>query len=126
MNAYLCCDRVAYGIMFRDPLANARSTFVNNRFDDIDRQDIMRALRDGTFPPPRRRHSCLPDWDTVHHFDNFATRTLSGAYTLPPGSVARSQLELAKARLQQMNVVLILEDFSAHLPQLSATFGWNL
>lgn len=122
----LVCNGVAYGVMLRDPLANARSTFVNNNFDEKDKKKIIHALQSGTPAQPGWRHKCLPDWDTVQHFDNFATRTLSGHYDAWPGRVTRADLERAKARLKRMDVVLILETLKDHLPQLQASFGWDV
>lgn len=41
-------------------------------------------------------HFCLPPFDTFQHFDNFATRSLSGDYDVPVGEVTRQHLEKAK------------------------------
>lgn len=121
-----CTDRL-YGVMLRDPIAGARSTFTQNRFDGVDKDRIFRALRNGESEVPAHKgHGCLPDWDTYQHFDNFATRVLSSKYHIPAGKMTWHHLEKAKARLRSMSVVMILEDLGDHLPQLETTFGWDL
>merc|ERR1712194_158240 len=111
----------------QDPIAGARSTFINNKFDDVDKNRIFRALRNGESEGiAHTGHKCLPDWDTYQHFDNFATRVLSSNHNIPAGKMTRHHLEKAKARLRIMNVVLILEDLGNHLPQLEAIFDWDM
>lgn len=41
-------------------------------------------------------HFCLPPFDTYQHFDNFAVRSLSGDYDVPPGEMTTQHLEKAK------------------------------
>lgn len=121
-----CTDRL-YGVMLRDPIAGARTTFTHNKFDGVDKDRIFRALRNGESEVlAHTGHKCLPKWDTYQHFDNFATRVLSSKYNTPAGKMTRHHLEKAKARLRSMSVVMILEDLGNHLPQLETVFGWDL
>lgn len=127
----LKCNNYLYGTILRDPLAAARSTLVNNRFTDIEKQRILSGIRNGdsnvdTPSYPGHDHGRLPNWDNYHHFDNFATRTLSGDYTVPAGMMEMKHLEKAKARLQSMDVVLLLEELADHSVQLETSFGWNM
>merc|ERR1719446_1363822 len=69
---------------------------------------------------------CLPAWDTYQHFDNFATRTLGGAYLQAPCGITLDHLEAAKSQLRRMDVLLILEEMNEHLPQLQEIFHWNI
>jgi len=124
----LACDGTLYGLALRDPLAAARSTMAANRFSSMDRQSIRRAIESQASEtiPQQGPHPCLPSWDTYHHFDNFATRSLSGHYDLAAGTVEREHLDMAKSQLLRMHVVLILEELNDHLAQLQASFGWDM
>eukprot|EP00403_Amphidinium_massartii_P009749 CAMPEP_0178423046 /NCGR_PEP_ID=MMETSP0689_2-20121128/27489_1 /TAXON_ID=160604 /ORGANISM="Amphidinium massartii, Strain CS-259" /LENGTH=354 /DNA_ID=CAMNT_0020044633 /DNA_START=44 /DNA_END=1105 /DNA_ORIENTATION=+ len=116
------CSELLSGVMFRDPLAGAQSTLRANFFN---KDQLMSVLHSGL--ASRINHQpCLPDWDTYQHFDNFATRSLGGAYGVPPRGVTRQHLDKAKARVASMDVVMILEQLQVQLPQLQATFGWSL
>merc|ERR1712183_585921 len=91
---------------------------------------IFKAIREGaaeysSWEKSSRRQTCLPEWDTFHHFDNFATRTLSGDYMVPAGMMELKHLEKAKSRLRDMDVVLILEELAVHSVQLEVTFKWK-
>jgi hypothetical protein len=122
----LKCNDKFYGIMMRDPLYNSRSTLVNNFAPDQKRR-ILSAIRNGESAVSTGMvHGCLPEWDNYQHFDNFATRTLSGDYMVPAGMMKRAHLEKAKSRLHTMDVVLILEELRDHSVQLRAVFGWNI
>jgi hypothetical protein len=121
------CNDKLYGTMLREPLAGAKSTFVNNDFDDVDKASILAAISEGLSNVSAHTvHEQLPDWDTYHHFDNFATRTLSGDYMVPAGMMETKHLEKAKSRLQSMDVVMILEELGNHTTQLETIFGWNM
>jgi hypothetical protein len=121
------CDDKLYGIMLREPLAGAKSTFVNNDFDDVDKANILAAMNQSLSEVSAHTvHGNLPDWDTYHHFDNFATRTLSGDYMVPAGMMETTHLEKAKSRLQSMDVVIVLEELDNHTVQLETVFGWDM
>lgn len=121
------CSDTIYGVMLRDPISGMRSTMVANSFSN-QKMFIIEALRNkqavNSFA--NNAHPCLPSGDNYQHFDNFMTRSLSGNYNSPPGQVRSEDLEKAKARLRQMNVILIMEELSDHLPQLRSTFKWDL
>jgi len=117
------CDGVLKGVMLRDPIAGLTSTLKNNNFN---KGDILEMLQTG-----QERHAshtgCLPEWDTYAHFDNFATRSLSGnAYYSAPRKMTERHLELAKQRLDSFDVVVVLEELRQHLPQLSNILHWDL
>jgi hypothetical protein len=121
------CNDKLYGTMLREPLAGAKSTFVNNDFDHVDKASILSAMSQGLSEVSAHTvHKNLPEWDTYHHFDNFATRTLSGDYMIPAGMMERRHLDKAKSRLENMDVVLILEELGDHTVQLETMFGWNM
>lgn len=124
------CSDTLYGVMLRDPIAGMRSTMVQDAFGK-QKNDIIEALRNkravNNFANPGHSgHSCLPFGDNYQHFDNFMTRSLSGNYNSPPGQVSSKDFEEAKARLRQMNVILIMEEMNYHLPQLRSTFKWDI
>mmetsp|Transcript_63389 Transcript_63389/g.138019 ORF Transcript_63389/g.138019 Transcript_63389/m.138019 type:complete len:347 (-) Transcript_63389:427-1467(-) len=123
---FACSADMLYGVMLRDPLAGAASTYVANSFGLELKWDIFESFRTGVPPTGHGPHPCLPEWDTYQHMDNYATRTLSGNYFAPPGKLTRTDLEVAKQRLSRMDVVLILEELVDHAPQLQATLGWNV
>lgn len=50
-------------------------------------------------------HFCLPPFDTYQHLDNFAVRTLSGAYDQPPGGMSMAHLERAKGDERMRNTL---------------------
>jgi hypothetical protein len=128
------CNDKLYGVTLRDPISTARSTYVNDHFDDEAKQNMFSAIRNRdpgivlgiSDTGVLGSHGTLPHWDSYQHFDNFATRTLSGDYMVSPGMMERKHLEKAKSRLQKMDVVMILEDLSQHSVQLEAVFGWTL
>mmetsp|Transcript_29428 Transcript_29428/g.62651 ORF Transcript_29428/g.62651 Transcript_29428/m.62651 type:complete len:345 (+) Transcript_29428:38-1072(+) len=117
------CSEVIMGTTLRDPVDGIVSTLLANQFD---KAEVIRMLQRGDAHAAAEHRPCLPSWDTYQHFDNFATRSLGGGYRALPGHVSRSHLEVAKARLRSMDVVLILEDLHQHLPQLSVVLGWNM
>jgi len=130
------CVGALTGTMLREPLGALQSVVA---FDGYDKKAIMEALRACNEVAPARHHMyrppwnatsepplCLPAWDTYQHFDNFATRSLGDAYSVPPCGVNRTHLDLAKLKLQRMDVVTILEEFNWHLPQLESIFHWNM
>lgn len=87
----------------------------------------MKILKDAKNLPKEATHKpCLPKSDTYQHFDNFAVRSLGGAYSAPPRGVTRDHLSVAKQRLLKMDVVLVLEEMKKHQPQLQAKFGWDV
>ena len=112
-----------FGVMLRDPLAGIKSTWIGN---ELEKDLILTAIRTQTRPKNFQYHFCLPPFDTFQHFDNFAVRTLSGDYDVAPGTVSRWHLTRAKEVLSKIDVVLILEQLTDHLPQLHAVFGWGL
>merc|ERR1711908_157573 len=116
------CDDALVAIMLRDPVASAKSTMQANHFDT---EKVKEVLTSGVVKP-LPHDGCLPEWDTYQHFDNFVTRSLGGGYSAAPGKVTRAHLELAKKRLQKMQVVLILEELQQHLPQLNVALQWEL
>lgn len=123
---FTCTDEMLYGIMLREPMDGMRSTASNNNFDDVDKENIVNAIETKQEHLEQHTgHKCLSSWDTYQHFDNYATRMLGGAYGLPAGMVTESHLELAKARLRNMSVVLIFGDLANHVSQLNATFHWQ-
>eukprot|EP00927_Polykrikos_kofoidii_P040807 TRINITY_DN34815_c0_g1_i1.p1 TRINITY_DN34815_c0_g1~~TRINITY_DN34815_c0_g1_i1.p1 ORF type:complete len:354 (+),score=59.93 TRINITY_DN34815_c0_g1_i1:120-1181(+) len=119
----LCQPDVLYGTMLRDPIMAMESTMRDNNFD---MSRIVEILTTGNTNLTESHTGCLPAWDSYEHFDNFATRSLSGAYMLPPRGVTRDHLEAAKQRLRNMDVLLILEELRQHTVQLSVTLGWDL
>uniref|UniRef100_A0A7S1EZT3 Sulfotransferase domain-containing protein n=1 Tax=Noctiluca scintillans TaxID=2966 RepID=A0A7S1EZT3_NOCSC len=116
------CDDALLGVTLRDPLAGLTSTLVANQFK---KEQVLNILRTGKNAPARHLE-CLPSWDTYHHFDNFATRSLGGNYNAPPRGVTRENLERAKKNLERIDVVLILEELQQHMPQLAAFFEWDI
>jgi len=116
------CDELLLGVTLRDPLAGLTSTLIANRFI---KEEVLHILETGTIAPAWHVE-CLPAWDTYHHFDNFATRSLGGNYNAPPRGVTRENLERAKKNLERMDVVLILEELQQHMPQLAAFFEWDI
>jgi hypothetical protein len=116
------CTEALFGTMLRDPVAGMQSTLVANKYDKAAIMKIMETSQNMT----AEHSACLPSWDTYQHFDNFATRSISGAYMLPPGGVTQEHLDMAKQRLRDMDVVLVLEELKQHAPQLSDKFGWDL
>eukprot|EP00929_Paragymnodinium_shiwhaense_P020196 TRINITY_DN13532_c0_g1_i1.p1 TRINITY_DN13532_c0_g1~~TRINITY_DN13532_c0_g1_i1.p1 ORF type:complete len:385 (+),score=117.71 TRINITY_DN13532_c0_g1_i1:71-1225(+) len=117
----VCSDAIS-GTMLRDPLAGMQSTMIANHFD---KAAILDILRTGNGAEAANHSLCLPAWDTYQHFDNFATRSISGAYLKAPGELTKDDLEAAKQRLRDMDVVMILEELGDHVPQLSTKFGWD-
>lgn len=130
------CEGAITGTMLREPVGALQSVLSHDRFDKV---EILETLRKCSEKAPAKHFmyqpsteytlnapKCLPDWDTYQHFDNFATRTLGGAYSEAPCSITRSHLEAAKSQLQRMDVVMILEELGQHLPQLQDTFHWNI
>merc|ERR1712137_410978 len=115
------------GTMLREPLSALQSVLNHDRFDKVAILETLRGCSEKApakhfmYQPPSKLFSsvlpCLPAWDTYQHFDNFATRTLAGAYAQAPCGITRSHLEAAKSQLQRMSVLTILEELSAHLPQ---------
>ena len=61
-------------------------------------------------------------------YDNMYVRTLGGraVWSKAAGHVTREDLHLAKLRLSQYRVVLILDDFDAHAAQLRDVLGWRV
>lgn len=129
------CNGALLGTMLREPLGALQSVVA---FDGYDKKAIMKTLTacdevtpaaHSMYRPPWKGSSepplCLPPWDTYQHFDNFATRSLGSAYSVPPCGVNQTHLDRAKLRLQKMDVVMILEEFKRHLPQLQNVFHWN-
>lgn len=116
------CGDLLFGTILRDPLAACRSTLVANQFN---KKELMKVLRSGNAGPVAHQ-PCLPGWDSYQHFDNYVTRSLGDAYLVPPRQVTRAHLEKAKARLQKMDVLMIMQDMSEQMVQLEATFGWDL
>ena len=59
-------------------------------------------------------------------FDNFYIRVLGGpdVYHLPAGAIQRKHLELAQARLANFSVVMIHENRTKHMHQLTRRLGW--
>jgi hypothetical protein len=130
------CKGALIGTMLREPLGALQSVLSHDRFD---RMSILQTLRTCSEAVPAKHFMyrapsnyasdaprCLPPWDTYQHFDNFATRTLGGAYTEPPCAIGRSHLTAAMQQLRRMDVVMILEELNKHLPQLLDTFHWNI
>eukprot|EP00929_Paragymnodinium_shiwhaense_P007918 TRINITY_DN111843_c0_g1_i1.p1 TRINITY_DN111843_c0_g1~~TRINITY_DN111843_c0_g1_i1.p1 ORF type:complete len:419 (+),score=76.14 TRINITY_DN111843_c0_g1_i1:77-1333(+) len=118
------CDSLLSGTMLRDPIASLETTLVANNFD---KAAIVQMLQPGDSSSTDAAHSaCLPQWDTYQHADNFAVRSLSGAYLVPPGGMTDEHLQLAKQRLAAMDVVLVLEDLADHLPQLEKILDWDV
>jgi len=125
-----CSDSV-YGVMLRDPLEGARSHLSFHKFTAQDKQALVRNLNSTTSQGDNPswlqwETNHVPTWDTYQHVDNFATRTLSGRYDAPPRGVLEEDFEAAKVTLRQMDVILILEEFANHAPQLEHFFGWHL
>jgi hypothetical protein len=129
------CDGALVGTMLREPLSALQSVLSHDSFD---RSGILETLHACSERAPTKHYvyqptpdkssgapACLPSWDTYHHFDNFATRTLAGVYSQAPCTITRSHLEVAKSQLERMDVLTILEDLSEHLPQFQDTFHWN-
>mmetsp|Transcript_5315 Transcript_5315/g.11730 ORF Transcript_5315/g.11730 Transcript_5315/m.11730 type:complete len:243 (-) Transcript_5315:6-734(-) len=120
------CPKLLTGIMFRDPVAGALSTLRNEMFH---KEKLMQVLQNSTrsgLDAERVPHGpCLPYWDGYEHFDNFATRSLGGAYMAPPRGVTKEHFQRAKARLKSIDVVMVLEELEEHLPQLEHVLGWN-
>jgi len=129
------CAGALLGTMLREPLRALQSVVT---FDRYDKKAIMKTLRACNEVAPARHYMyrppwnatsdpplCLPSWDTYQHFDNFATRSLGSAYSVPPCGVNRTHLDRAKLQLQRMEVT-ILEEFNRHLPQLETIFHWNM
>ena len=88
------CEDALVGTILREPLGALQSVLSHDQFD---RKAILETLRNCheavpakhfMYQPPAdfilNASKCLPEWDTYHHFDNFATRTLGGAYMAPP------------------------------------------
>lgn len=118
------CNEAIRGTMLRDPISGIRSTIAANGFElEKVMQIIMTQNVNATTP---HGPSCLPEWDHYQHFDNFATRSLSGAYTVPPKEVTKEHLAVAKQRLADMDVVLVLEELKDQWSQLSDHFGWKV
>mmetsp|Transcript_15991 Transcript_15991/g.37699 ORF Transcript_15991/g.37699 Transcript_15991/m.37699 type:complete len:366 (-) Transcript_15991:73-1170(-) len=115
------CEDVLTGIMLRDPIHAAQSTLRNNKFDKESLMKVLHSKEEGPIPHKR----CLPPWDSYQHFDNFAVRTLGGAYNVPPGGVTKKHYLQAQRRLLNMDVVMILEELTDHMPQLERMLGWN-
>lgn len=115
------CEGALIGSTLRDPISGLTSTLLANSYD---KQAIMNILKTGQ-PTSAEHSACLPQWDTYQHFDNFATRSLGGAYMELPLKVTRQHLELAKERLRRLDVLLILEDLPIHVPQLEAFLKWD-
>lgn len=130
------CDGALMGTMLREPLSALQSVLSHDRFDKVAILETLRGCSEKNlashfmYQPPAETVAtaspCLPVWDTYQHFDNFATRTLAGAYSQSPCSITRSHLEAAKSQLQRMDVLTILEELNDHLPQLQDVFQWNL
>lgn len=121
----LGCQDLLSGIMMRDPFHGARSTILYNKFQEVEKTIILDAIGNKTRLRKRSSHRGLPSWDIHQHFDNFAVRTLSGHYMVPPGYVTREHLEQAKEVLKRLDVVIVLENLTAHWPQLVAVFQWR-
>mmetsp|Transcript_49004 Transcript_49004/g.116573 ORF Transcript_49004/g.116573 Transcript_49004/m.116573 type:complete len:402 (-) Transcript_49004:63-1268(-) len=118
----LNCESMMTGTMLRDPVVAAQSTLRSNHFN---KTELMQVLRSGVVSELTHTE-CLPWWDSYHHFDNFATRTLGGGYSVGLRQVTEAHLEKAKKRLRNMDVVVILEDLEAHMPQFEHVFGWEV
>ena len=91
----LDCPEVLTGIMLREPLAAMKSTLVGNGFE---KSSIFEALRSRVVPKNQQFHFCLPPTDSFQHFDNFAVRSLGGAYEKGIGEVNEEDLERAKGQ----------------------------
>jgi len=119
------CPAALKGVMLRDPVLAAESTLRANYFDKVKLMQVLneQRLEDGDSVD---HTECLPAWDSYQHFDNFATRSLGNGYQAPVGQVTREHLELAKQRLLQMDVVVILEELVDHLPQFQSVFEWDV
>lgn len=128
------CEGALMGTMLREPLSALQSVLTHDRFDKAAILETLRLCVEKApakhfmYQPPSKDKlpPCLPAWDTYQHFDNFATRTLAGAYAQAPCGITLSHLEAAKAQLQRMDVLTILEQLDEHMPQLQEVFHWNL
>lgn len=118
-----CQPKVLMGTILRDPVATMETAW---RVHSFNMESILSTLRTGALTEQEKAHPCLPAWDHFHHFDNFATRSLSGMYLVPPQGVTQQHLEVGLYVLRSMDVVLVLEDLKDNMAQLSATFGWDL
>lgn len=120
----LGCDGIVTGILLRDPFHGARSTVLYNGFK-MDLPFILEAIeKKRALSKLMNGHNGLPGWDTYQHFDNFAVRTLSGHYGLPPGAMTEDHLQKAKEALQRVDVVMQLEEMNNQWAQLEVVFGW--
>jgi len=118
----LGCQTAISGIMLRDPFKGARSTVLYEGFGK-QLNGILKNIAAKTKPHPFGGHMAGHDYQ---FFDNFAVRTLSGNYWLPPGKVSRMHLEAAKAVLSRIDVIIILEELVTHFPQFEKHFKWDM
>ncbi|CAK9057855.1 unnamed protein product [Durusdinium trenchii] len=94
--------RMLFGLMLRDPVAGIKSTLIGNQ---LEKGLMLQALRSRVVPRNLAFHFCLPPFDTYQHLDNFAVRTLSGAYDQPPGGMSMAHLERAKGDERMRNTL---------------------
>lgn len=130
------CEDAIMGTMLREPLGALQSVLSHDRFDKVAILETLRACSEKApakhfmYQPPSTvipaMPPCLPAWDTYQHFDNFATRTLAGAYSQAPCTITAFHLEAAKSQLQRMDVLVIMEELTEHLAQLQDIFRWNI
>eukprot|EP00440_Ansanella_granifera_P035843 gb/GFBE01038879.1/.p1 GENE.gb/GFBE01038879.1/~~gb/GFBE01038879.1/.p1 ORF type:complete len:345 (+),score=84.42 gb/GFBE01038879.1/:1-1035(+) len=111
------CDGPLFGTILRDPIAAMESALVANKFN---KGDILHTLKNNNSHP---KAGAL---DRYNRFDNFLTRSLSGAFQVPPGALSVKQLTKAKDQLKRMDVLMVMEELSEHAKQLSHTFGWDV
>ena len=126
-------SQLMYVTLLRKPLAR----MVSNVQYSIEQgarwkngSDVLALLAEGEDPLVQYDASgsiCSLMEQTAIAFDNFYTRSLAGAdaCVLPAGSITREHLETAKARLRGLDVVLILEEFDDHAPQMQWALGWK-
>ena len=135
----LCpAEELNYGIMLREPLERLISNTQYARDMegygawDVSPEQVLSLIQPNA-------SSCLDgpcddcmNCDTVERspaaYDNLYVRTLAGydPFTLPAGQLTRAHLQAAKARLSAYSVVLILDEYENHEPQLSHWLGWTV
>jgi len=125
----MACPEALYGTMLRDPLGAVRSHMTFHKYTAAEKASLLRNLSvsgaDAAMMLQWNPNN-VPEWDTYQHVDNFATRSLSGNYRSLPRAVTEHDLDMAKAAVMRMDVVLILEELREHVAQLEYSFGWSL
>ena len=133
VDADLCTNYVTHGIMLREPLDRliSNTKYARSYGWDASAEEIVDMVTPGTPVHEEQSNDCdncgLVERSTFA-YDNMFIRTLLGkrGMQVRAGELTRDDLEQAKVRLASYSVVLILDEYDDHTPQLKYTLGWNV